>query len=367
MANWYTTRDAVLEAIGQTGVSIHPVIDRIIAAESRQIERWTRRFYIPRTETHLFRWPEPRAGRTGDILWVDQDLLAVTTLQSETQDSSPTTIPSSDYFLEPNSPQVGGETRYDRIELDQSSSASFNPGATAQRSISVLGSWGYTDLTKSVGLVDDPSGITSSETTLIVDDGGPNGVLVGHTLLIGSEQLFVSEKILAALSPGGVGIKVNDSGDITTVASAATKTFTVDASHTIQVGELLRLNNEEMLVVAVNGNDISVDRGQNGSIMATHANDTDVHVNRTLTVERGVNGTTAASISDDDSISAYVVPEDIQDWCLEETINAYHMGRSGGVRTIGSVDATREVKGIGITDLREGMVEKYQRLRMAAV
>ena len=143
--------------------------------------------------------------------------------------------------------------------------------------------------------------------------------------------------------------------------------MTVDSSHTIQVGELLRLENEELFVIAVNTNLISVERGQNGTVMATHANDTPVHANRTLTVERGVNGTTAATISDNDSISAYVVPDDISDWCLEETINAYHMGRSGGVRTIGGTDATREVKGIGITDLREGMVEKYQRLRMAAV
>ena len=357
--NWYTTRDAVIAAIGQTGVSINPVIDRLIDAQSRQIERWTRRFYIPRTETHLFRWPEPRAGRSGDILWIDQDLLSVTTLQSQAQDSSPTTISSSDYFLEPNNPQVDGETRYDRIELDQSSSASFQPGATAQRSISVLGSSGYTNETKSVGNTDN----TLSGTSFICDDGGPNGIGVGDTLVIASEQLFVSEKALAAHGT----FKVNDSGDITTVASAATKTFTADSSHGILVGERIRLENEEMVVVAVSTNDITVDRGHNGTVIATHANDTPIHNARTLTIVRAVNGTSDGASSGAVPVVKFEPPFDIQDWCLQETINAYHMGRSGGVRTIGGSDATREVKGIGITDLREGMVEKYQRLRMAAV
>ena len=52
-------------------------IDRAIESASDRIELWTRRFFIPRTETRLYRWPGREQG-PGPKLWLDQDLISIT-------------------------------------------------------------------------------------------------------------------------------------------------------------------------------------------------------------------------------------------------------------------------------------------------
>ena len=63
-----------------------------------------------------------------------------------------------DFFLEDNN--LGPP--YYRIEIDLSSTSSFESGDTPQRSISVLGRWGYEEDTESVGTV--ASGLSSGTT-----------------------------------------------------------------------------------------------------------------------------------------------------------------------------------------------------------
>ena len=120
MANFYCTRDAVKLAGSLNGASFDARIDRIIEGVSRRTERTTRRFYIPQTLTRLYRWPPPDFF-SPSILYLDADLLSVTTLQAKAQDSSPMTISSSDYFLEPNN--LGPP--YSSIEIDLSSTSAF--------------------------------------------------------------------------------------------------------------------------------------------------------------------------------------------------------------------------------------------------
>ncbi len=354
--NWYTNRERIKRGMNIDTALRDVVVDEMIESVSRTIEMMTRRFFIPRTETHLFRWPEPRAGRSGDILIVDQDLLAVTTLQSEAQDASPTTIASSDYFLEPNNPQVDGETRYDRIELDQSASASFQPGATAQRSISVLGSWGYTNRTRSVGTVS--SGLTVADVTEFVCSNA-SLVGVGDTLLIESEQLFISERAFADLSKN-----MSDPG---ITASVANTELTTEASPGVLAGEVIRLDEEQMLVLAVVGAQLSVVRAHNGTVLAIHPAETDIFIDRTLTVERGVNGTTVATHADATAISKYAPPTDVIGYCVAETIARVSQESAAWGRVVGAGDGSRELSGRELADLRMGIVERYQRLRMAAV
>lgn len=355
--NWYTTRERIKRGMNIDTALRDVVIDEMIESVSRTIEMMTRRFYIPRTETHLFRWPERRAGRTGDILWVDQDLLSVTTLLSEAQDASPTTIPSSDYFLEPNNPQVDGETRYDRIELDQSASASFNPGATAQRSISVLGSWGYTDRAKLVGTV--ASGLNSDASATQFISSNASLIGVGDTLLIDSEQLFVSGRVFVDLA--------KNMDDPAIADSISNSQLTAEAGHNVLAGETIRLDEEEMLVLAVVGTELTVSRAQNGTVLARHPDATDIFTTRRLTVERGVNGTTAATHADDVAISKFEPPADIVGYCVAETIARISQEGAAWGRVVGAGDGARELSGRELADLRLGIVERYQRLRMAAV
>lgn len=192
MANWYCSREAAKAAGEIAGPELDAQIDRLIEGAARFIDqkvghstRDPRRFFIPRTRTNVYPWPG-RGGR-GSVLYTGMDLLSVTTLQAKAQDSSPTTIGSSDFFLEP-----ANQPPYHRIEIDLSSSAAFEGGDTPQRSISVLGSWGYSDDRIAASAINDATPMNASVTMLIVDEGIL--INVGDTLLIESEQIFVTDR-----------------------------------------------------------------------------------------------------------------------------------------------------------------------------
>jgi len=358
MANWYTSRERVKTAISLNGSQFNDAVERVIEASSRDIDRWTRRHFIPKTQTRLYRWPQPRPGRAS-WLWLDQDLLSVSTLQTKAQNTSPTTISSSDYFLEPNNPESDGNTRYNRIEIDLSSTASFEAGDTPQRSISVAGSWGWGNATKGAGTIDDSGGISSSDTTLIVSDASK--IDVGDTLLIDSEQVFVSDRTFAARA----SVLLNMGSNL--AATNATVTVTLDGSHGILAGEIIRLDSEQMYVVSVSTNDLTVVRAWDGSVLASHNDDVACHVNRTLTIERGINGTTAASHSDGASISKYAPEADIARWCLAESIATYHQEHSGWGLSVGTGDGATELDGRDLGQLRKSMVAYYRKVREAVI
>ena len=365
MANWYTTRERFKTAANINGSQFNPVIDRVIEAASREVDRWTRRHFLPQTQTRLYRWPQSRPG-LANVLWLDQDLLSVTTLQTQAQNTSPTTISSSDYFLEPNNPEPDGNTRYNRIEIDLSSTAAFESGDTPQRSISVAGSWGWGNTTASAGTVDDSGGISSSDTALIVSDAST--IDVGDTLLIDSEQIFVADRAFAARG----SILLNMGSNL--AATNATVTVTLDGSHGIVAGEIIRLDSEQMYVVSVSTNDLTVIRAWDGSVLAAHNDDVACHVNRTLTIERGLNGTTAASHSDSASITRYLPDADVVRWCLAEALSTYHQEHAGWARTTsgtgfvtGGTYEGRELEGVSMSQLRTSMVGYYRRAREAVV
>jgi len=352
VSNWYTTREAVKRAGRINGVLSDVQVDRVIESVSRQIDLSTRRFFIPRTETRLFRWP-PTQTSLLTVLWLDQDLLSVTTLQSEAQNTTPTTISSSDFYLEPNNQGPP----YDRIEIDLSSTAAYQSGDTPQRSISVAGSWGYTSTTRSGGTVASGLDSDSTVTTAVCSDASRIGV--GDTLLIQSEQIFVSERSFAALDSKLIN------GALTSNQSEVT--ITVDSSHGIVAAEVIRVNSEQMYVVSVATNDLTVIRAYNGSVLAAHNDDTAIHINRTLTIERGVNGTTAATHADATSNTPYEPPMDIQSLAIGETLAMVAQEEAQWGRTVGPGDSAKDFTTLDLAARKHRTVEYYSRVRMAVV
>ncbi len=353
MANLYAGRRAVKRAAHINGVDRDSMLDRIIEAQSRTIDRRTHRFFIPRTATRLYRWPQSQT-MPGDVLWLDQDLISLTTLKSEAQNSSPTTIAATDYFLEPNN--TGPP--YNRIEIDQSSTAAFQGGDTPQRSISVLGSWGYSNDTKSAGTVASGLDSDATATTFVCSDSSL--IDVGDTLLIESEQIFVSDVASAALG----SIQLNDASVTKDVADV---TITADASHGLKVGEVILLDSEKMYISSIATNDLTVIRAYDGSLVAAHSDDTAIHVFRTLTIERGVNGTTGATHANAKAISVYEPPFDIIKLCMAETLAAYQQEQAGWGRTVGPGEGATELDGEGLIGLRKEVLGYYRRVREAAV
>ncbi len=325
MVNFLVSREAVKRAAKIDGADHDTRVDRIIQGASEDIEKASRIYFIPRTETRLFRWPNDH-GR-GTVLWMNTALISVATLQTKAQDSSPTTISADDFFLEPQ--EFG--TPYNRIEIDLSSNAAFEPGNTPQRSISVAGEWGYDTNTKAAGTVDGTELASDSSVTSFVCSNG-SLVDVGDTLLIESEKIFVSERVFTALG----SVLVNDA-DIQ--ASMSDNTITLDPSHGVLAGETIQLEAEQLFVISVATNDINVIRAYNGTVLAAHANDTPVHTNRTLTIVRGANGSTAATHADTTAITKYTPPSNIVNLCLEMALAVVHQedaGMTGGVGKSGA-------------------------------
>lgn len=352
MANWYCGRLAVKRAAASiNGDDKNATLDRLIEAASRRIDLETRRRFLPITQTLLYRWTQPQGGRSY-ILWLDEDLLTVSALLTKAQDSSPTTISASDFFLEP----VNLGPPYNRIEIDLSSSSSFESGDTPQRSISVAGSWGYGNATRLAGTVASGLSSSSSATSMVVSDSSL--IDVGDTLLIESEQLFMSNVTNAALD----SIKIDGA-----LTADKTETVTVDSSHGLNVGEVIMVDSEQMFIQSIVSNTLSVIRAFNGTILAAHANDVAVNVFRTFTVERGVNGTTAATHADATAISVQEPPFDIVELCVAETIAAYHQEQSGWGRTVGVGENQSELSGRALSDLRNRVIGSYKRTREATI
>jgi Holliday junction resolvasome RuvABC endonuclease subunit len=343
-----------MRAIRSNGNENDAAIDRLIEAASRDVDNMTHRWFIPKTQTRTFRWPG-NYGR-GDVLWLDADLISVTTLQTKAQDSSPTTISSDDYFLEPSN----FAPPYNRIEIDISSNASFEGGDTSQRSISVAGSWGFSNDTVSVGTVASGLSSDATATEFVCSNGSlTSGINVGDTLLIESEQLFVSEKTAAALG----SILLN--GALT--ADKSENLIVDGGTHGISNGEVIRVDSEEMFVRGSTSTTLTVERAFNGTTLAAHNNDTAVHIFRTLTVTRGVNGTTGATHADSTAISSYRAPAPIRELTQAISIAAYTQEAAAYGRAIGVGDAAIEMTGRELSALMQRIGEQYSRIREYAL
>ena len=354
MPNWYATRESVKRAVRSNGSENDEAIDRLIEAASRDVDNMTHRWFIPRTQTRLFKWPGTYG--LGDILWMDADLISVTALKTKAQDSSPTTISSSDYFLEP----VNNAPPYNRIEIDISSSASFESGDTSQRSISVEGSWGFSADTVSVGTVASGLDSDATVTTMVTSNGSlTSGVNVGDTLLIESEQVFVTEKTSAALA----SILLN--GAITADKS---ENLTVDGgTHGINNGEIIQVDSEQMLVRSSTATVLTVERAYNGTTLAAHSNDVAVHIFRTLTITRGVNGTTGATHADATAVTAYRAPGPIRELTMAMAIAAFTQEAAAYGRTVGAAGGTVDVTGPDLPALTQRISDQYARPREYAI
>ena len=353
MPNWYTTRESVKRAVRINGSENDEAVDRLIEAASRDVDNLTHRWFIPKTQTRTFRWPGVYGK--GDILWLDADLISVTTLQTKAQDSSPTTVSSSDYFLEPGN----FAPPYNRIEIDISSNASFESGDTSQRSISVNGSWGFSNDTVSVGTVTSGLSSDATATSMVCSNGSlSSGVNVGDTLLIESEQLFVSEKTSAALN------SVLTDGVLT---ASKSENVTVDSGHGINAGEVILIDSEEMFVRVSGTTALTVERAFNGSTLAAHTNNTAVHIFRTLTVTRGNNGTTAATHANSTAISAYRAPAPIRQLTTAMAVAGITQESAAYGRAIGAGDAAVDMSGREIGALQMRVTEEYIRPREYAL
>lgn len=296
----YCSREDAKSAVDSTETARNNAqIDRLIEAASRDIDRLTARHFYPMIQTVTMDWPNNQMGRSWRI-WLDrQEVISVTTLVTGN-----ITIPPAAIILQP------GNTGppFSRIELNLGMAAAFGGNAiTPQNAVSITGVFGYTNATTSAGTLTAAISSTTA-TTCSISDAALVGV--GDTILIDSEYLQVTDKRMA------------DTGQTGSLASSsAAVTLAVSSGAAFDIGEVLLIESERLLVVDIAGNNLTVKRAWDGTVLAAHTS-AGIFAARTLTVTRGTLGTTAATHSNAAPVLRHTPPALIRQLCIAETINS---------------------------------------------
>lgn len=209
MPNTYCTltdlRAALHEPVAQ-GESDRLML-AVIEDVSRQIDLETGHRFYAAQETRVYTAEEPHR------VLVD-DLLAVSAIRADrgANRTYSATMSTASYELGPaNATMASPPHPYWAVEIRPSASEVF---PTIERGVQIVGTWGFYNITKPVGTL---TAALPDATTTSVGVSDPTRVHPGHTLRIGSEQLWVE-----AVAGSTVSVQRGVNG--TTPASAASGT-----------------------------------------------------------------------------------------------------------------------------------------------
>ncbi len=318
-------------------------VDRALETSARTIDDQLHRVFYPRDTTYFWDFPNYQHAAPWR-LWFDQwDLVSATSVTC-----GGVAIPLSSVIFRPTNRKPGRP--YTSMELDRSTTAAFAAGATPQNSVGIAGTWGYTADTAAAGTL--AAAISSaSATTMTVSDGSLLGV--GDLAVCGTERLLVTDRAAAATGQA-------QSGSGCTTASAADDALTVADGTQVHAGEVLTLDAERMLALAVTGNVVTVKRGWDGTVLAVHSAAA-VYADRLLTVARGQLGTTAATHSNAAPVSRHLPPPLIRDLNIAEALNQVLQETSGYSRMVGAGDTAMPASGAGLADKWDEAMQAHGR------
>ncbi len=185
---------------------------------------------------------------------------------------------------------------YLRIDADPDAT-NLSVWSAESNSVTIPGIWGLYRRAENTGAT---IGTQQSDTasTLVVDDGSK--ISLGMLLEIGSEWQFVN-------SFGAVSAA-------TTLASGldgSSETVSLTSGAAVKVGEIIKVDFEQMKVLDIQTNSAFVARGWNKTKKASHLSGAAVSVYRTFGVDRAVNGSSAAAHLVGAVVSRLVMPDDI--------------------------------------------------------
>lgn len=370
----YCNRDDVARALDfKPSQLVISRIDRAMQSAARNIEGHLKRKFYPQDRTLFFDWPNYQYADPWRLWLNQQDILAMTSLQSPLG----TPIPLNQVFLEPVNKEAWEP--YTSIQLDRSSNAAWGTAPTPQHSIVAAGTWGYT-------AEQDPAGTlaaavaTTTATTITVSDASLCGV--GDLLILdpgrgaapfpsalgyaGAIQPYTGERVLitdrAAVDTGQAQI-----GSGCSTALDSDQALLVADGTKIHPGEVLLLDQERMFVEEVNGNAVTVERAWDGTTLETHTG-ADILAYRLLTVIRGYLGTAAATHAQGAAVARHRVPSLVRDLAIAESEDRILQEPSGYARMAGSGDAARPAPGAGLADLwDEAMTVHGRKDRIRAI
>jgi hypothetical protein len=356
---WYCTREDVTSALDvKLTARNYRQVDRAIESGARSLEGLLHRTFRPVVKTLYFDWPAPPYTSPSYRLWLDGDeIISVTTLTA-----GGTVISSADYFLEP----ANSGPPYRRIEIDRSSSAAFAAGDTSQRAIEAAVLAGWRNDEEQVG--DLTSALDADVTDTASATWSSPYVGVGDVLRIDSERVIVTEKTMvdSGQNLGGSGL--------TALASAVTVTVTDGSA--FAAGTVLLIGSERMLVVDIAGNDLTVKRAWDGTVLAAHSAGVDIYTLTGVELARAQLGTTLAAHTSGADIYRHLVPGLVRELNIAEAINTIQQEATGYARRSGLGEARGsgkpnsdvEASGRGLDDLRDQAYTAFGRkMRIGAI
>ena len=359
----YSNRTDVQRSVDfSPGIDVNAALDRAITTAAENIDGHMHRVFYPSDDFRFFDWPNQGGSGGGQYAqpwryWLDDnDCVVLTSLVS-----GGVTIPLNAVFLEPVNNPRKGRPFYTYIELDRSQSYAFgNNAQTPQHSIQMTGTWGY-------GADADPAGQLASaagqyDTTITVTDGSQAGpgdlIILGYGRggapypsaagYAGAIQSYTGERVLitdvAAVTTG-----LTQSGSGATTASASDQALTVTGEGSLNTGEVIVLDQEDMLIEQIVNSVATVRRAWNGTTLAAHSGAT-VYAFRQLSVNRGQLGTTASAWASGTAVSRHRVPPLIRDLSIAEAAGQLLQEGSGYARTVGSGESAHPAPGIALID-----------------
>lgn len=341
----YCTRTDVMSApdIQQTQDYIRHVDSALVSAADDVDELCQRRFWNQITTQH-WDWPNFQRAAPWKI-YFDKRELADVTVNVPVVTSGGTVIPSSAIFWGP----WNYAPPYRYLELDRSQSYSFGLGSTPQRDVAITGTFGYWIQTRPGGTLAAAVNSTTAGTVTVSD---ASVVDVGDVMTVDSESMLVSDNAMADTGQ-------QQTGDGCSTTTPADNVLEVGTGADIHAGEVLQLDAEWMLATSITGNNVTVERAYGGTQISEHTG-AEVYALRSLTVLRGWGGTAAATHADDAPIVVALVPGQVRELAIAESLNYVFQKTSGYARTIGEGGA-RPVPGGSLPDLRARVLVGYGR------
>ncbi len=359
----YSNRSQAQRSIDFTpGIDVNDALDRAMTSAAEKIDGQLHRVFFPSDDVRYWDWPNQGGSGGGQYappwrLWFDEnDCVVLTNLVSGGR-----VITLDQVFLEPVNNPPKGRPFYTYLELDRSTNAAFGGGATPQHSIVAAGTWGY-------GADADPAGslaaaVASGDTAITVSDGsrcGPGDLIIlgygrgtapypaaaGHAGAIApyrGERILVTDvaAVAAGLTQTGSGVTTDSSDD---------QALTVTGSGGLNAGEVIVLDQEDMLVEQIVGGIATVRRAFNGTALAAHSGAA-VYAFRQLSVLRAQLGTTAAAYDTGAAVSKHRVPSLVRDLSIAEEANQLLQEGSGYARMVGSGESAHPAPGVALADL----------------
>lgn len=342
----YATREDVMRALDSKLTARNAAqIDRVLQSASRDVDSLCHRVFYPTVATRSFDWPSSQYRPSWRIWLDDRELVSLTSVTS-----GGVSIATGDVVLYPQSGPP-----YNRIEINLGSSATWGGGDTHQLDVSLTGLWAGCPLAETTVGALTAAVATTTATTVSVNGAASALLGVGSVLRVDSERMLVTGRTMADTGQnlGGAGL----------TAQANSVTVAVTDGTAFAVDEILLVESERMLIVDIAGNNLTVVRAWDGTVLAAHAAGVDIYAARTLTVARGALGTTAATHADAAPVVRWDPPGLVHDLAIGDAMNRVLQEQAGYARSSRTSSGAKStsLETLGLDSLRTKVYDAHGR------